>query len=386
MKRITIAALATALTLSACQTTTTPRSEGDFMLEADEARIWERSIEATDIIRRSGMVVEDQAAIDYLETICRKLYPAVDRHPSQFEILILRDPSVNAFVLPNGVTCINTGLLAAMESEAQLAMVLAHELAHFHLRHSVDGMRHLKSQAALHTVLGVSTLGYSNLISIIGFPAAISGHSREAEREADKLGWNLYLKAGYSKDQAHLTFEQLKRYTEKNPPKRPAFFASHPQLDERIETIKQLAEEVSEKAGRVGASDLHDPLKLLWIENALLDIDLGNLDRVTLLLERLGTYPQSRLNPSYYYAKAELARKQGDKDADEYIIDLCQQGLHANPDHPGLLRASGQANYRLQNWQLAREQLQRATLLDPDFPKNPFILTYIAKCEENLSR
>lgn len=385
MRFAATASIALASLFAACQTTTDPRSEDDFMLEADEARIWERSHEATDTIRRSGMVLQNDVATDYLERICRTLYPAVDRHPSEFEVLILKDPTVNAFVLPNGVTCINTGLLSAMESEAQLAMVLAHELAHFHLRHGVDGMRHLKSQAAFHTVLGVSTLGYSNLVSMIGFPAAISGHSREAERQADELGWEWYRKAGYDKNEAHLTFEQLKRYTEKNAQKRPAFFASHPKLDQRIETIQQLAANDSGDGGIIGVENLLNPFKQIWIENALLDIDLGNLERVELLLNRFGNYDQAHRNPAYFYAKAELARKQGGESNDQYILELCERGLASNPKHPGLLRASGQANYRLEKWQQASEQLRKAVQLDPDFPKNPFITNYIAKCEANLS-
>lgn len=356
------------------------------MLEADEARIWERSHEVTDIIRRSGMVIEDEKAKAYLEDICKRLYPDVDTHPSEFEILILRDPSVNAFVLPNGVTCINTGLLAAMESEAQIAMVLAHELAHFHLRHGVDGFRHLKSQAAFHTVLGVTTLGYGNLISIIGFPAAISGHSREREHEADRLGWKWYSQAGYDKNEAHLTFVQLKRYTEKNPDKRPAFFASHPKLDDRIAEIKSLASTAPDGKGTIGTETLISPLKHVWVTNALLDIDLDNLDRVQLLVERFSNYATGRNMPDFYYAQAELERKRGGPGSDERIIEICRQGFLSDRNHAGLLRSCGQANFRLGNWQTAREQMQSATTLDPGYSKNPFLLNFIEKCEKQLSQ
>lgn len=377
------------LLVGGCESTTAPRSESAFTLEADEARIWERSHEIIDIIRRSGLVVDDPQATKYLESICKNLYPEVDKHPSEFAVLILRDPSVNAFVLPNGVMCVNTGLLSAMESEAQLAMVLGHELSHFHLRHGVEGFRHLKSQAAFHTIFSVSTLGYGSLISMIGLPAALSGHSKEAERAADRLGWEWYLKAGYAKEEAHLSFVQLKRYTEKNPEKEPAFFASHPKLDERIAEIKKLSSnpgQLAAEPGIVGVQNLLEPLNRLWIENALLDVDLGNLDRVQLLIDRFSNYDESRSNPGYFYAKAELARRQGLPGADEHIIEICREGLISDAKHAGLLRASGQAHYRLGNWETARQQLTEATLLDPNFPKNPFLLTYVQQCEEHLSQ
>lgn len=375
------------LALCGCETTNTaPREEGVFMLEADEARIWERSHEATEVIHRTGIVIDDPEANAYLESICKRLYPEVDNHPSEFEILILRDPSVNAFVLPNGVTCINTGLLAAMESEAQLAMVLAHELAHFHLRHGVDGFRHLKSQAAFHTVLGVTTFGYSNLISMIGFPAAISGHSREAEREADHLGWQWYSRAGYDKNEAHLTFVQLKRYTEKNPSKRPAFFASHPKLDDRITEIQSLADNSKQEGGVIGVENIIKPLQKLWVTNALLDIDLDNLDRVQLLVDRFSSYTANRSNPDFYYTQAELERKRGGPGSDERIVDLCRQGFLSEKNHPGLLRSSGQANFRLGNWEIAKEQLRTATTLDPNYSKNPFLINFIEQCEKQLSQ
>ncbi len=388
MKAVAAILILVSLILSGCQTSTAPRQAGDFMLEADEARIWERAREIVDLFHRSGHVIADRQLKDYLESICRRLYPEIDRHPSEFEVLVLRDPTVNAFVLPNGVVCVNSGLLAAMESEAQLAMVLSHEAAHFHLRHAVDGFRHLKAQAAFHTVFGVSTLGYGSLISMIGYPAAISGHSKEAEREADMLGWQWYIKAGYAKEEAQLAFEQLKRYAGKNPEKEPSFFGSHPRLQDRIEEMSRLAADSSvsqPKGGIVGVENLVEPLRGLWIVNALLDINLGNYDRVQLLIDRYGEHRLSRKDPDFYYAKAELNRRRGEDGAAAVVVKICEEGLTLDPHHPGLLRSIGQAYYQLGEWSLARERLVSAVTLDPEYSKNPFLYKYIEKCEEELN-
>ena len=383
-----LAILAAALT--GCESTSNaPRQTDSFMLEADEARIWERARETIGLIRKAGYIVDDPAGKVYLEAICKRLYPAVDTHPSEFEVLILRDPTVNAFVLPNGVVCVNSGLLSAMESEAQIAIVLAHELAHFEQRHSLLGFRHLKAQAAFHSVLGVGTLGYGSLISLVGFPAAISGHSKAAERDADRIGWNWYLNAGYSPSEAPVAFVKLQEYIKENKEKEPYFFGSHPHLQERIDTMTALSAQANAdqtlRDGVVGHDLAFEPLRRIWIANAFLDFDIGNLSRAGHLIERIETLAPNLREADFAHAKAELLRRRGGPENHAAGIETCRSALLNTPLHPGLRRSLGLIYFDSGDYRSALTELRDALVLDPEYPKNPFILHYVKQCEEKLS-
>lgn len=385
--RTALLAVLLSLGLSGCGSTSNlPREKDDFLLEADEARVWERAREIVDLLGKSHFVADDPASKSYLEGICKRLYPDVDRQPSEFEVLILKDPSVNAFALPNGVICVNSGLLSAMESEAQLAIVLAHELAHFHARHALLGFRHLKAHAAFHTALGAATLGYGSLISIVGFPAAVSGHSRAAEREADELGWQWYLEAGYAKEEAPLAFVQLQRYAKENKVEEPYFFGSHPRLQDRLDAMTRLAATAEANGpGVVGVAPLFETMRGIWLDNCFLDFDLGNLDRAERLLARFDDAAPDARDVRYCYAKAELLRRQGDASGRDEAVALCKRGLRESPSHAGLKRTLGQLYYESQDWSAALPELRDAVTLDPDYPRNPFILQYISQCEARIS-
>ncbi len=390
MKSLALGVTIAALILAGCESTTnSPRRTDSYTLEADEARVWERAREAANQLKAAGYIIDDPEATAYLEAICQRLYPEVGAHPSEFEILILRDPSVNAFTLPNGITCVNSGLLAAMESEAQVAIVLAHELVHFEQRHSLLAFRHLKQQAAFHSVFGVTTLGYGSLLSMVGFPAAISGHSKEAEREADRIGWSRYLAAGYAPSEAPEAFRKLQAYVRENKEKEAYFFGSHPHLQERIDAMTMLAAEaISDGANvdaAVGLQATLGPLRQVCLKNALLDFDLGNLDRVRHFLNRYESLAESAQDADLCYAQAELRRREGGEANRAEAIRLCEMGLAQAPLHAGLLRTLGQLRYERGEWNAAAHALRDAVTLEPAYPRNPFILSYIEKCEQMLS-
>jgi predicted Zn-dependent protease len=118
----------------------------------------------------------------------------------------VEDPSVNAESLPNGTLLINTGLLGALENEAQLAFVLSHEMAHVlqvHYRREVEETR--KSRVGL-TIAGIAAgafIGDAGLfMAEIGIASVVNGHQRELENQADRLGLQNIIEHGYDPREA----------------------------------------------------------------------------------------------------------------------------------------------------------------------------------------
>lgn len=167
---------------------------------------------------------------------------------TQFTFSVLDSPIVNAFALPGGYIYFTRGLLAHLDNEAQLAMVIGHEIAHVTARHaSIAAGRQQRAQAGvlLGTVLG-AVLGASpdvlqtgQQVLSSGAGLLLLGHGREAERESDDLGMEYAALAGYKVSEGARFFNSLKRMQQTSGQQLPSFMSSHPDPGEREGTITQ---------------------------------------------------------------------------------------------------------------------------------------------------
>ncbi len=128
------------------------------------------------------------------------------RRPIEFRFFVVEDPEINAASLPDGTLLINTGLLGALENEAQLAFVLSHEMAHVlqvHYRREVEETR--GSRVAL-TIAGVAAGAFIGNAGVfmaqIGIASVVNGHQRDLENQADRLGLQNVIEHGYDPREA----------------------------------------------------------------------------------------------------------------------------------------------------------------------------------------
>lgn len=163
---------------------------------------------------------------------------------TEFTFRVLNSPVINAFALPGGFNYVTRGLLTHMTSEAQLAMVLGHEIAHVAARHA--SQQALQQQAGSLLLVGSAILGEE----LLGVPAQqvleLGGaaaqllflrYSRDAERESDKLGVEYAAMAGYDASQGAAFFTTLKRLSDQSGSSIPGFMSSHPDPGEREKDI-----------------------------------------------------------------------------------------------------------------------------------------------------
>ncbi|HXZ18787.1 MAG TPA: M48 family metalloprotease [Candidatus Acidoferrales bacterium] len=139
------------------------------------------------------------------------------RRPIEFRFFVVEDPEINAASLPDGTLLINTGLLGALENEAQLAFVLSHEMAHVlqvHYRREIEETR--ASRVAL-TIAGVAAGAFIGNAGIfmaqLGIASVVNGHQRELENQADRLGLQNVIEHGYDPREApNLSRIMINRY------------------------------------------------------------------------------------------------------------------------------------------------------------------------------
>ena len=173
----------------------------------------------------------------YVETIGKRLANVSDRRDLYFHFKIVDTPVVNAFALPGGYVYVTRGLLAYVNSDAELAGVLGHEIGHVTARHAVKQYTKAASYNVAANIASIFVPQINNFgqIADIAFIAITSGYSREYEREADRLGVKYAFAAGYD-PKAISTFLQTLSQLDKVEGKNTyhGLFSTHPRTEERV--------------------------------------------------------------------------------------------------------------------------------------------------------
>ena len=243
------AVLAAAVVLTACaENPVTGRSDFVLMDESQELAVGREA--HGDILKRYGRY-DDPGLQSYVQTVGERLAARSHRSDLVYRFTVLDSEEVNAFALPGGYIYITRGMLALLNSEADLAAVLGHEIGHVTARHSVR--QYSAQQAAgIGYTLGAILLpelrgaAGQNVFSILG-GAIIRGYGREHELEADGLGAEYLARTGYDPNamlevigvlKAQESFEvERARREGREPNVYHGLFATHPDNDTRLQQV-----------------------------------------------------------------------------------------------------------------------------------------------------
>src|SRR5262245_23430426 len=140
-----------------------------FHPESDERALWSQAVKEEDKLAKTGKIYEDPMLEEYLESVAVKVMPPVVQQAGgpPIRVSVFRDPTLNAFAMPNGHVYVHTGLLARVENEAQLATILGHELTHVTNRHALKFERDSQNKQ-----IGLTALGIAASIGV----AVLAGH------------------------------------------------------------------------------------------------------------------------------------------------------------------------------------------------------------------
>lgn len=193
-------------------------------------------------IRNLYGVQQDVAATRYVSLVGKVIAEKSGRPQLDWQFIILDSDSTNAFAAPGGFIHITRGALAVMQSEAELAGVLAHEIAHVTEKHTLKGLQKMKG---IKLADDQTTLtGNSQVFQAIAEKATeaiLQGFGRAEELESDVVGAELASQSRYSAAGLPTFLETLRaRYAERQ--KRAGLFASHPESTERLQRLQKLIE------------------------------------------------------------------------------------------------------------------------------------------------
>jgi len=245
-----LALLAVAAALAGCATNpVTGRRELSLVSPAQEDQIGREGYQA--VVAEYG-VYDDPAVQQYVNEVGQKLAKVSQLPNLTWHFTVVDDPAVNAFAMPGGYIYITRGILAHLNSEAQLAGVLGHEIGHVTHRHSA-GQITRQQVAGLGLAVGSmvsTTIARYSAPAQQGLGLLFLSFSRQDENEADELGVQYATMAGWDPREIPATYAMLKRVSDHGGQRLPTFMSTHPDPGDRETRTTGLAGAAA--AGKTG--------------------------------------------------------------------------------------------------------------------------------------
>ncbi len=351
----------------------------------DERGLWSQADELELLYKRSEHRIDDEALNAFVRRVLCDTVGA-DRCDG-VRIYVLNIPAFNASMMPNGAMAIWSGLLLRMRSEANLASVLAHEFAHFELRHGLEGHKNRRSASdalAWTVVLGNAAVvdTRNSQISLLG---SIFRFSRGMEREADLLALRYLAQSPYPSRASSEVWQFLMeeadaraagRKLKRRDRYRAGFFDTHPTSLDRADYLLEQSMEYGDRgnAEQIAYFDTIRP----WLPKLLADqVRLNDFGGTEYLLA--GIAGVTGWIPELLLARAELFATRGKPrdliTATTLYLDVIDQG-HETPE---ALRGLGLSLVKSGRRSEGAEYLKRYLAQNPDAPDAALIRMYVPR-------
>jgi predicted Zn-dependent protease len=296
----------------------------------------------------------------------------------------VRSPFFNASMAPNGMLQIWSGLLLRMANEAQLAAIIGHEIGHYVARHGVERLRDARSRAAFGQFLGMflgaagaggAAVGFLGQLALI---AGMFAYSRENEIQADEIGLELMIRAGYAPREAPRIWQQLVDELKGDPANEATsgsiLFATHPAPSDRLDKLAALARAMPAE-GKLGEAAFAQAIRPIRRDLLLDELKRRRPGETLVLLDRL-----SNENPhdgELLYFKGEAYRQRdlaGDQDKG---LAAYQAALATGSAPPEVHRSLGLVQQKAGQKEAARQSFGTYLQLKPDAEDAELIRSYV---------
>lgn len=238
-------------------------------------------------VESTAKLIQDPVITEYVNRVGQNIVRNSDSRVP-FIIKVIDDDSINAFALPGGFFYVNSGLILAADNEAELAGVMAHEIAHVAACHAARQQTRgqLANLASIPLIFVGGGIGYA-AYQAAGFavPLTFMKFSRNFEADADHLGLEYMYKSGYDPQEFVSFFEKVQAQEKKKPGFLSKAFATHPMTPDRVEKSQEEIKTVLPPRDQyvVNTSEFDDvKARLATIENGHKLLDKKDNNRPTL--------------------------------------------------------------------------------------------------------
>lgn len=332
---------------------------GEFTIK-EEAELGEKF---SRMIRSRFDLIEDPVVTDYIRYIVERIHKQMPPQPFSIKPNVIDNNSMNAFATVAGYMFVFSGLITEVDHEAELAAVIAHELAHVSERHVARNIE--KAQwASLGSILGVlagvfvgsqSSEGAEALVagSLAGAQSVLLKYSRENERQADQLGMTFLVDAGYNPESMVSAFDKIRKASRlAGGGNIPSYLSTHPGVNQRLGYLEDRVKRMPERYRRREYNDR----RLYRVQTIL---RARYTDPETALRHFRSGWPAPGLE--WLGSGIALSRMNRIEEADRAF----EKALNEAGENPLFLREAGRFYYSYGDLQQAARYLQKAVFLSP---------------------
>ncbi len=356
-------------------------------LDDGERAFLELAVAEMETLREKLEFYDDPLLEGYVNRVGLSLVPDwADRQEFQFAFFIIDDPDLNAFALPDGTIVIHTGLLAVLENEAQLASVLGHEISHVTHRHAYRGYK--SAQKWQWVALGASVAGaaidgssgrapwegssLSRILIDLGtglaITAAVNGHGRDLEDDADRIGLHYTLDAGYDLFEAPEVWRIFNRQVQDQNAAVNWFFSDHSTHQARISNLTReinlnYREKIDPSQLTRNEQEYGKMVGRLRRRAAVRHYELKEYEAAESAMRRvLLEYPDDAVAHMYL---GKIFWATGGAPAADRALGELQTAIELDPDFPDPHREKGFMYYELREYEKAREAFKSYLSMAP---------------------
>ena len=351
-------------------------------IDTVEAGLWMQMNKYEEDLKTSGSRLKDDNLEKYLKNILCRLVP---NYCEDIRIYVQDVPHFNAFMAPNGMMVVWTGLLLRAENEAQLAAVIGHEAGHYIKRHSLKTWLDAKARTDLMAFLSIGLAvggvpGGGDIFNLTQLLQAgiMARHSRENEREADKIGLDVLIKSGYDPKEAPKVWRNIIKEMELGENKQPPiFFASHPFPKERIENLENQTktyDNIGQETNKEQFKKIISKYSDEWLRN---EIRLKNKTEQSEFIVS-NFYKDTDKQHLLKFYQGEIYRYKKTEENNEKAISLYKESIQIKNDFPDTNRELGLLLLKKNETKdEAREYLKKYVELAPNANDTEIINDYI---------
>jgi hypothetical protein len=346
-----------------------------------QTRLFEQQLE------RCNAFIEDSALDTYLNGVLKKLSAANPTDTHAIRVRVVKTAKFNAFAAPHGTIYLYSSLLARIENEAQLAALLSHEMTHITNDHTNRNLINAKKKAltSANLAFGIELFAGSlaSSISNLTLKAAITGYTRDLEREADSTGLVRMKQSGYPAVAFRDLFIILKTWIERYNINEPYFFATHPAIEERISNFYQLSgqDTLEDTTEQFSTREFNRYIHPVLLFDGTLKIAAGDLtaaeEDFSRVLSNDTTCAEALCN------LGTITRLRSDEFS-SHVVKWYTRSMNAttNPESSQACCELGMYYFKFGLIDSAAIWLQKYKSNNPTSPYQPIIEDYISRCKK----
>jgi Zn-dependent protease with chaperone function len=339
------------------------------------------------LLERSNAFIKDSTLDAYLNGVLKKLSVANHADTHTIRVRVVKTSQFNAFAAPHGTIYLYSSLLARIENEAQLAALLAHEMTHIINDHTSRNLINAKKKAltSANLAFGIELFAGSlaSSISNLTLKAAITGYTRDLEREADSTGLVRMKQSGYPAVAFRDLFVILKTWIEHYNINEPYFFATHPAIEERINNFYQLSgqDTLEDTSDQYNAREFNRYIHPVLLFDGTLKIAAGDLTAAEEDFSRVlsidSTCAEALCN------LGTITRLRSDEFS-SHVVKWYTRSMNAttNPESSQACCELGMYYYKFGLVDSAAVWLQQYKINNKTSPYLPIIEDYISRCKK----